>query len=212
MRLNATITAETASSGVWAAGLRHEAEVRRDRIKIWSSSSHLKNPLWQDALPSINQIIFWILTNGLRFAHDLFSTSKGVKPNGERHLCFHLTDLYWALITANVLNFIPYCSCISIVYSLNNPALTVVFPLFPPHPLEIAASLSKAKSAAIHLQATVKLYQVPPAGWLLLGWADQASQRGNTFLCLTDKACCPPQNSLRPSGSWLHLDGNGKSY
>lgn len=60
--------------------------------------------------------------------------------------------------------------------------------------LETAVSLSKAQSVDFHLQATVKLYQVPPAGWLLLGWADQISQRGNTFLCVTGKAWCPPKS------------------
>lgn len=108
-------------------------------VKDWDMSQKLegtglnlvfiafKNPLWQDALPSINQIIFWILTHGLG---DLFTTCKGVKLNGERHLCFHLTDLYWAQITPNVLNFIPYCSCISNVYSLQKHTITQHFSLF----------------------------------------------------------------------------------
>lgn len=75
-------------------------------------------------LPRINQTTFWILTNGLGFAHELSTISKGVKLNGERHLCFHLPDLYWALITPNVLNFIPYCRCISIAHSLQKHTIT----------------------------------------------------------------------------------------
>jgi len=48
--------------------------------------------------------------------------------------------------------------------------------------LEIVVSLSKAKSRAIPLQAVVKLYKVPSADWVLLGWAGRTSQRKNTFL------------------------------
>lgn len=34
MKLNVTIVTETASSGSWGPGLRHESEVTRDRTKI----------------------------------------------------------------------------------------------------------------------------------------------------------------------------------